>query len=58
MNDILAAIQTRRSIRKFKSDIPNKRDIEQIIEAGRYAASGKGQQATMTIAVTNQELRN
>ena len=39
MNDILAAIQTRRSIRKFKSDIPNKRDIEQIIEAGRYAAS-------------------
>lgn len=31
MNDILKAIKERRSIRKFKADMPAKRDIEQII---------------------------
>ena len=55
--DINAMIE-RRSIRKFKPDMPAKEDIEQIIEAGLYAANGMGKQATITIAVTNKELRN
>ena len=58
MNDILTAMKERRSIRKFKPDMPQKEDLEKIIEAGRYAASGKGQQATLTLAVTNRELRD
>lgn len=58
MNDIIKAIEERRSIRKFKSEMPEKKDIEQIIEAGLYAASGRGQQPTVTIAVTNKELRD
>lgn len=58
MNDILKAIRERRSIRKFKPDMPAKEDIEQIIEAGLYAANGMGKQATITIAVTNKELRD
>ena len=58
MNDIIKAMVERRSIRKFKPDMPQKEDLEQIIEAGLYAANGKGKQATITIAVTNKELRD
>lgn len=58
MNDIIKAMKERRSIRKFKPDMPAKKDIEQIIEAGLYAANGMGKQATITVAVTNKELRD
>lgn len=58
MNDILKAMKERRSIRKFKSDMPATGDIEQIIEAGLYAANGMGKQATITVAVINKELRD
>ena len=58
MNDIIKAIEERRSIRKFKPDMPEKEDIDQIIEAGLYAANGMGKQATITIVVTNKELRD
>lgn len=58
MNEIIKAMEERRSIRKFKSDMPAREDIEQIIEAGLYAANGMGKQATITVAVTNKELRD
>ena len=58
MNEIMNVIKERRSIRKFKPDMPSKEDLNQIIEAGLYAANGMGQQATITIAVTNKELRD
>lgn len=58
MNDIIRAMEERRSIRRFKSDMPFKEDIEQIIEAGLYAANGMGKQATITVAITNKELRD
>ena len=58
MNDIIKAMEERRSIRKFKPDMPDKKDIEQIIEAGLYAANGKGEQAAAIIAVTQKELRD
>lgn len=58
MNDIIKAMEERRSIRKFKPDMPRREDLEQIIEAGLYAANGMGKQATITIAVTNRELRD
>lgn len=58
MNEIIKAMIERRSIRKFKSDMPAKEDIEQIIEAGLYAANARGKQATITVAVTNKELRD
>lgn len=58
MNEILKAIRERRSIRKFKPDMPERKDIDAIIEAGLYAASGKGSQSPIIIAVTNKELRD
>ena len=58
MNEIIKAMEERRSIRKFKPDMPDKKDIEQIVEAGLYAANSMGKQATITVAVTNKELRD
>lgn len=58
MNEVLKAIETRRSIRQFKPDMPDEKLIEQVINAGNYAASGRNQQAVITIAVTNKELRD
>ena len=58
MNEIIKAMEERRSIRKFKPDMPTKEDLEQIVEAGLYAANGMGKQATITIAVTNKKLRD
>ena len=54
MNEVLKAFKERRSIRKFKPDMPAKEDIEKIIEAGLYAPSGKGQQSAIIIAVTDK----
>ena len=58
MNDIIKAMVERRSIRKFKPEMPPKSDIEQIIEAGLYAASARGEQSAIIVAVTNKELRD
>ena len=58
MNEILKAMKERRSIRKFRPDMPAKETIAQVIEAGLYAAHGMGKQATITLAVTNQALRD
>lgn len=58
MNEIIKAMQERRSIRKFKAQMPKKEDLEQIVQAGLYAASGKNQQAAMVLAITNKEMRD
>lgn len=58
MNEVIDAMKKRRSVRKFKSDMPPKSDIEQIIEAGLYAASGKNMQSAKIIAITNKTLRD
>ena len=58
MNEVIKAMEERRSVRSFKPDMPEKKDIEQILEAGLYAASGMGRQAVITIAVTNKEQRD
>jgi len=54
MNEVIKAMKERRSIRKFKAEMPPKADLEQIVEAGLYAANGRGKQAVITIAVTDK----
>lgn len=58
MNEVIKTIKERRSIRKYKPDMIPREAIDQIIEAGLYAASGMNRQAVVTIAVTNKELRD
>ncbi len=58
MNETIMAMKERRSIRKFKPDMPKKEDLQKIIEAGLYAASGMGRQDTIIVAVTDRALRD
>ena len=58
MNELIKAMEERRSIRSFKPEMPKKEDLDQIIEAGLYAASGMGAQGTIIVAVTNKEQRD
>ena len=58
MNEIIKAMKERRSIRKFKAQMPKEEDLAQIVEAGLYAASGKNQQAAIILAITNKEMRD
>ena len=52
------AIINRRSVRKYKTDMIPRDIIERIVEAGTYAANGRGRQASIILAVTNKELRD
>ena len=58
MSDVLNKMKSRRSIRKFKPDMVPQEILDQIIEAGLYAASGMGQQSPIIIQVTKKELRD
>lgn len=58
MNEVIEMMKTRRSIRKFKPEALPDEIIEQIAEAGTYAATGKNLQSPIIIAVTNKQLRD
>lgn len=58
MNAMTDILKNRRSIRKFKPEMPERTDIEQVIEAGLYAANGMGKQSPIIVAVTNKQLRD
>ena len=56
MNEIIEAMKTRRSIRKFKPDTLPRDVIEKIAEAGIHAANGRNRQSSVVIAVTDKEI--
>lgn len=58
MSKVLDSMISRRSIRKYKSDMIPKEIIEKIVDAGTYAATGMNRQSPIILAITNKELRN
>lgn len=59
MNAAIENMKTRRSIRGYKPDeMPAQELLEQIIEAGTYAPTGKGMQSPIIVAVTNKGVRD
>ena len=58
MNEIINAMIERRSCKSYKSDVVPKETIEKIIEAGLWAANGRGLQTPVIIAVTDKETRD
>ena len=58
MNEVIQAMETRRSIRSYKPDMVPDEIIDQIVEAGTYAASGMGCQSPIIVAVTSREVRD
>ena len=58
MSNVLEEMKTRRSIRKFKPDAIPQEILDKIIEAGTYAANGRGAQNVIIIQVTDKEKRD
>ncbi len=57
-NPVIEAMLTRRSIRKFTNQAVPQELIDQIVEAGTYAASGHGYQPWLVVEVTDPETRD
>ena len=57
-NPTLDSIKTRRSIRNFKPDMVPQEILDQIIEAGTWAATAMNRQAPIIIAVTDRAVRD
>ena len=58
MNEVIHQIITWRSCKKFKPDMIPQEIIDQIVEAGLYAASGMGKQSPIILEVSDVETRN
>lgn len=56
MNETLNVLESRRSCRKFKPDMVAKDELDAIIKAGTYAATGMGKQSPIIITVTDKAL--
>lgn len=54
MQEVLNAMKERRSIRKYKADKISKEILDKVIEAGLYAASAKGSQSPILVAITDE----
>ena len=54
--DFFETINTRKTIRKYKSDMPNMEDIKKIIDAARLAPSATNSQNWQFIVIKNKEL--
>ena len=58
MNETLKTLETRRSCRNFKPDMIRDEELNAILRAGTYAATGMGKQSPIIIAVKDKELRD
>lgn len=58
MNSVLESIQSRRSIRRFKPDMVPAELLDQVLQAGTYAATGMGRQSPIILAVTDRKTRD
>lgn len=58
MNEVIKNMEERRSVRGYKPDMIRKEDLDMIIEAGTYAATGMGMQSPIIVAVTDKATRD
>ncbi len=56
--DAIKNMLTRTSVKKYKSDLVSKEILDQIIEAGTYAPTGRNAQSPIILAVTNKQVRD
>ena len=55
---MIELMKSRRSTKKYISNMPELAKIETIIEAGLYAPSGRNRQGAIIIAITDKETRD
>ena len=59
MNEaVLDALKARRSIRSYKPDMVPAELIDRVVEAGTYAASARGLQSAIIVAITDKKTRD
>ena len=58
MPETLNTLKTRRSCRAYRPDPVEEEKLQQILEAGTYAATGMGWQSPIILAVTDREMRD
>ena len=57
MTELDKLIHERRSIRKFKSDVPPKELVDQVVQAGLEAPTGRNQQSSVIIRIDDPAMR-
>lgn len=55
--ELMDAIKKRRSVRKFKPEMPPQEMIDKVVEAGLWAASGRGRQGAVVIEITDSAMK-
>ena len=58
MNEVLKTIQTRRSVKQYKSEPVPKELLEKIAQAGIAAPSGLNMQSPIVLVVTDRQVRD
>ncbi len=58
MNDIIRAMEERRSIRKYTKEAPPRELVDQVIDAGLWAANGMGTQDPKILVVNDRKVRD
>lgn len=56
MNEVLKCLKERRSVRKYKTEQIKDSELNQILEAGTYAATGMGMQSPIMVVVQDPEM--
>ena len=56
MNEVLKCLKERRSVRKYKAEQIKDSELELILEAGTYAATGMGMQSPIMVVVQDPEM--
>jgi len=58
MSEVMDKIITRRSVRAFTDEMPTEEQLETILKAGTFAATGMNRQSPIMIAVTDKKVRD
>lgn len=58
MNSVIQGMLDRRSVRAYTDEVPSREQIDQVVEAGLWAASGMNRQGPIIVAVTDRALRD
>ena len=57
-NEVIKNLKERRSIKKYKPDLPKRELIEEVVSAGISAASGRNRQSAIVVAITDKGVRD
>ncbi len=57
-NAVMECIETRRCVRSYRADVPPDDLVDAVVEAGTYAATGRGLQSPIIVRITDRRVRD